>query len=97
MKHKIYTKHTYTCIIDTNNITIIQTVPLYRMAITIYNIFSFPTEHYSISITWPPPCTPMHLMEDSLPSLHMATTMYIKVHQGNSFQSFQATTMLAVF
>ncbi|XP_027912621.1 uncharacterized protein LOC114172223 [Vigna unguiculata] len=54
-------------------------------------------EHYSISITWPPPCTPMHLMEDSLPSLHMATTMYIKVHQGNSFQSFQATTMLAVF
>jgi len=68
------------------------------MATTIYNILSFPTEHYSISITWSPPCTPMHLMEDSLPSLHMATTMYIKVHQGNSFQSFHmATTMLVVF
>ncbi|QCD96751.1 hypothetical protein DEO72_LG6g1460 [Vigna unguiculata] len=32
--------------------------------------------------TWPPPCTPMHLLEDSLPSRHMATTMYTDAPTG---------------
>ncbi|QCD99439.1 hypothetical protein DEO72_LG7g720 [Vigna unguiculata] len=35
-------------------------------------------ESYFISITWPPPCAPMHFMEVTLPSLHMATTMHNK-------------------
>ena len=48
------------------------------MATTISSIFSLPTESYFISITWPPPCAPMHLMEVTLPSLHMATTMHNK-------------------
>jgi len=53
---------------------------------------------YSISTTWPQPCTPMHLVEDPLSSRHMATTMYIKLRQGNSFQFFHmAITMLAMF
>jgi len=63
---------------NTINITTTPILSLYGMATTMSSILYFPIESHSISITWPPPCTPMHLMEGTLPSLHMATNMYIK-------------------